>query len=329
MLKNFLCFQAMLLLAAAPAIAQLHVGPTAYIQVSGGTTMMIDSVLLIPSTNLSLNNIKFLHSDTPLAGPSIRSVYTSDVPFNFQGTLGLYYADAQLNGNTAATLQLVYRDGGAGNWITTTGTTVNTTTHFLSRTFAAPVLLSGATAISEGTPLPVTFFDLAAYAEKGRVRLDCEIAVTDDRAIYELERSSDGKKFANLEQIPVAAGRRSYRLYDNEPEMGANYYRLRQVGGTGGIIYSRTHKVMFRNDTQSQLTLYPIPTNGVLYLDFGEIPVNGSNITLTAMDGKVLIHKNLLEQVMSIDLHAYAAGNYVLTYYNGTNARHYKIRKAR
>jgi hypothetical protein len=329
MLKNFLCFQAMLLLTAAPAVAQLYIGPTAYMQVKGGTTMTIDSVLLIPSANLSLNNIKFLHSNTPLMGPSISHVYTTGVPFNFQGTLGLYYADAQLNGNTAATLQLAYRDGGS-NWITTTGTTVNITTHFLSRTFAAPVLLSGVTAASGGVPLPVTIFDLAAYAEQGRVRLDCEIEATDDGAVCELERSSDGKKFAYLEQVPVTTNNRSYRLYDNEPETGANFYRLRQVGETGNIVYSRVCKVIFDNDTRDQLTLYPIPANDILYLNLGASPAKGSYISLTSMDGKALLHKNLSgEQVMSIDLQAYPSGSYVLTYYNGTNVRHYKIKKTK
>lgn len=328
MLKNFLGLQATLLLTAVPALAQLYIGPSAYMQVSAGTTVAVDSVLLIPSADLSLNNINFLHSNTPLAGPGIRYVATSDAPFNFQGTLGLYYTDAQLNGNTAANLQLAYRNGVPGSWITTTGTTVNTATHFLSRTFT-PTVLSGITATSASVPLPVAVLDLAAYSEERHVRLDCEVGLMDDNAGYELERSLDGKKFAYLEQVPVIANRRSYTLYDSRPETGANFYRLRKVGGTGNIVYSRVCKVIFGNDAQDELTLYPVPANDVLYLNLRESPANGSYIILTSMDGKTFLQKELSAQAMTIDLHAYASGSYILAYYNGKNVRHYKINKAK
>jgi hypothetical protein len=328
MLKNFLCFQA-LLLAVAPAGAQLNIGPTAYVRVTVGTTLTIDSISLTPSASLSLNNIKFRHSNTPLVGPSIRSVYTSDVAFNFQGTLGLYYADAQLNGNNVAALQLAYRNGGSGNWITTTGTAVNPTTHFLSRIFAAPVPLSGITAGSTGTPLPITFFNLAAYAEERRVRLDCDLAVTDDHAIFELERSSDGSNFIYLGQLPVTVDRRAYRIYDNEPETGVNIYRLHKVGANGNAMYSRTCKVIFGNEARESISIYPNPVDNMLCLTLGEVPAPESYIMLVSMNGRMLMYKNHLEQVTNIDLHTHPSGNYIVMYYDGASVRRYPITKTK
>ena len=332
MLKKIICFQAFALLAATQALAQLYVGPGASMYVAANTPITTDSLVLIPSVAMTLGSTEFTHSNTPVpglsGGASILQAYTLATPLNFQGTIGLYYTDDELNGNAEPNLQLAYNNGTTGNWVTTTGTTVNTSTHYLSRVFSTPIQFAGITATSTGVALPISILDFTARAEEQRVRLDWEMTVTDP-VVCEVERSADGHRFSALEKVALNTANRTYRIYDNQPLQGTGFYRLRWNEGNGIAKYSPVRSVVMGSPAQQGLTLYPVPVHNRLYLNLSGTAAEGSYVTLASMDGKTLIRKDFSGETMSLDLQVYPTGIYLLTHYNGASIRHYKIDKSK
>jgi hypothetical protein len=329
MLKRIIGVTAIALLFMTQAFAQLYTGATG-LYIKSGTTLATDSLILIPSSDLNLNNTTITHSDTVvqgIGGASIEQLYKLSAPLTFQGTAGMYYNTAQLNGNAAATLALAYNDVVSGNWVTTTGTTVNTGTNYLSETFSTPVQLSGITATTFGVILPITLANFTARAESNSVRLDWEMNTTDKSTFCEVQHAADGKHFNMLEKVMLLAGNHTYNLYDNQPLQGMNFYRLVWQDEAGNKKFSPIRSVLLSNNQQQELMLYPLPAKDLLNISISGNPGIGSYILLSGIDGKVLVRKVFSAKTMSLDLHSYPAGMYILTHYDGSIARQYKVGK--
>lgn len=329
MLKKIIGVAAIASLPMTQASAQLYTG-TIGLYIKSGTTLSTDSLVLIPSADLNLDSTTITYSDTAvqgIGGASIQQVYKLSTPITFQGTAGLYYNTALLNGNAATTLELAYNDVVSGNWITTSGTTVNTGTNYLSQTFGTPVQLSAVTATTFGVILPITLVDFTARAEANRVRLDWEMNITDKNTFCEVQHSVDGKHFRKLEKVSLMTGNHKYSLYDNQPLHGVNLYRLRWEDETGLEKFSSVRSVLFGNNQQQELTLYPLPAKDLLNIIIQDNLRNGSYILLSGIDGKILMRKELSAKTMSLDLHSYPAAMYILTYFDGVSAHQYKIDK--
>lgn len=327
MVKRFLFLPVAAALLHTGAAAQLHVGGTTDMFVKAGTTLTTDSLVLVPSADLTLEDVTIQGNNTVVnglyGGASIVQVSVMSAPISFAGTVGLYYDDAQLNGNLASTLELAYDSG--GYWITTTGTTVNTANHYLSQTFSTPINIASVTATSPGITLPVDLLGFDAQAEGRRARLEWEVAGASDVTSFDLQRSSDGRHFSTLSQLPVVAGRRRYHLYDERPIAGSNYYRLRLLQPGGKEQLSATRSVVFGSN--EGLTLYPVPAHDVLYVALaGEADADGM-FTLAGTDGKVLQYIPCTQRKSSIDLSTYQPGIYLLTYSGGGRIHRYKVEK--
>lgn len=321
----------MLLLApilfVIPLHAQLYTGSTTGMHIKSGTTVSADSLVLIPDADLTITGTLLTVTDTPVTatgGASILMVQHLSNPLLFQGTVGLYYRDDQLNGNTATNLQLAYRDSLPGSWTTTSGTTVNTTAHYLSYTFAAPAQLSMITATSAGVNLPLNLTRFTATAEANRVRLDWDL-FADDIFDIAVQRAADGKHFQTIGTVLADQKQSSYHFFDKAPLAGPNHYRL-YWKDEDKEKFAPIRTVVFRPNSD-KLSLYPLPAADVLHIAFPVPPEQGSYIQLLSIDGKTLFRKNCREHAMSLDMKSYPAGMYLLSWINGGTASHYRIEK--
>lgn len=329
MFKRIISVPAIVLLSMTQTFAQLYTGITG-LYIKSGTTLTTENLILIPSSDLALDSTTITHSDTVvqgISGASIEQLYKLSAPLTFEGVAGMYYNTAQLNGNATATLALAYKDVVSGSWVTTSGTTVNTGINYLSKTFSTPVQLSGITATTFGVILPIMLVDFTASAEGNRVRLDWEMNATDKNTFCEVQHSADGKHFRKLEKVSLIRGNHKYICYDNQPLQGVNFYRLRWEDETGLEKFSSIQSVLFSNNQQQGLTLYPMPARGLLNIGVPGNPGDGSYILLSDINGKILTRKDISTKTTSLNLQPYPAGMYILTHYDGTSVRHYKIDK--
>ncbi|WP_205499657.1 T9SS type A sorting domain-containing protein [Rufibacter psychrotolerans] len=116
------------------------------------------------------------------------------------------------------------------------------------------------------TPLPVELVEFTARAGKqGGVELGWATASEQDNAFFAVERSRDGKTFAEVGRVRgggTTAVRQAYRFTDAAPLAGVSYYRLRQVDFDGGQEYSAVRAVRLAAGQAVGLSLRPNPSRG-------------------------------------------------------------------
>jgi hypothetical protein len=91
-----------------------------------------------------------------------------------------------------------------------------------------------------------------------------------DYTDFTLERSTDGKTFAALSDVP-ATGAGNYSYIDKAPVIGQNQYRLKQQDITGAITYSNVVQILYSNQSDNALisnniSVYPNPVKDVINL---------------------------------------------------------------
>jgi len=126
--------------------------------------------------------------------------------------------------------------------------------------------------------------------------LSWNVAPGMESRLYILQRSADGVSFMDIATLDGEAGKSAYGFYDNHPGTN-NYYRLKMIGFSGGVSYSRII-VLSGRDMVSQVRLAPSITEQPitsLLLSLGR----ESNITYIVADisGHVVV-RNVLHLVM-------------------------------
>jgi hypothetical protein len=128
-------------------------------------------------------------------------------------------------------------------------------------------------ALLEGNaPLPVQLREFTARAEgPAAVRLAWATATELNNAGFTLERSTDGRGFANVGTVDGAGTSNtahSYTFLDGKLPAGANllYYRLRQTDTNGTAAYSPVRTVALNGAANAaQLQVYPNPAHGTVW----------------------------------------------------------------
>lgn len=117
---------------------------------------------------------------------------------------------------------------------------------------------------STNTPLPIELLDLNAKQVDSQVALNWSTASELNNDFFTIERLNEEVDF--FDQIATVKGSgtineaRSYQAYDFVPNVGKNYYRLKQTDFDGKFTYSKILMVDFQEFGES-VSVYPNPTN--------------------------------------------------------------------
>ncbi len=164
------------------------------------------------------------------------------------------------------------------------------------------------------SPLPVTLTSFTAQARLGQVLLRWATATEQSNARFELERSTDGRRFATVHTVAghgTTASASAYSYLDTQPQPGLSYYRLRQVDLGGPSTYSPVVSVQLAEP--AALLAYPTPTTGNLHLDLRPYPAEACEVRVLNTLGQLVQHDRLLGgQVQPLALHHLPAGTYLL-----------------
>ncbi len=132
---------------------------------------------------------------------------------------------------------------------------------------------------------------------------------------YEMERSSNAMNFHISGTIKAGgAGSRQYRFADPAPVTGTVYYRIRQIDTDGSFSYSKI--ISLTSAGLNKLLAYPNPAKGKVVIELGAEYI-GSKVRLVSMTGVVLQQAEVKEEVMTLDISAYASGVYFLQLHDG------------
>jgi hypothetical protein len=121
-----------------------------------------------------------------------------------------------------------------------------------------------------GVQLPVELLTFAATLENSGVSLYWETASEINNHHFDIERSRDGEHFEKIGE-KAGAGNSTvnlyYTIYDPNPFIGINYYRLKQVDFDGTFKYSDKVYVVVYPEA-GMVSVYPNPAQTDLWCDF-------------------------------------------------------------
>ena len=308
-MKRYLLFCQLALLYSFNAAAQFTAGSSGLF-IAAGTDVYIDGLTFRPTTAFSITNKTLTISPVALTGtpPSITRVYTFDAPLTFVGRLGLFYLPSEINGNTETSLQVIYKDV---NVSTTTGSVVNTTTHYIYNDLASPITFSATTAAQPGA-LPVTLAEFTARKEGTAANLNWSTSAESNSDYFEVQHSVDAKSWSVLAKVAAASESSVIKRYgytQSNPVSGSNFYRLKMVDKDQSFAYSRIQELVFAGGLN--MALYPNPVVEKINIrvdNWSEISglqlLNSQGISFFESKGKYLSPE--------IDMKRFPAGLYLL-----------------
>ena len=170
------------------------------------------------------------------------------------------------------------------------------------------------------TILPVELLSFTAQAEGNeRARLNWTTGKEINFSGFDVERSIDGlnwKQIAFVNANANGADNNSYIFYDNNPETGRSYYRLKMMSADGSHQYSAVRSVDFRK-VDGGMRLWPNPAKTFTAVTFTYDRNETGTVSVIASNGIKVINKPVslsrgMNQVSLENLGALSSGVYVV-----------------
>ena len=142
--------------------------------------------------------------------------------------------------------------------------------------------------------LPVELVAFQGRAVNENVLLEWETASEENNDLFEIEHSRDGVQFEIIGSV-IGAGTtgriQTYEFWHNQPQLGSNYYRLKQVDFDGAFEHSEIRVVNFE-PAGVNVTVYPNPaTNNI---NVGILDNTSENsIQLFNSTGRLVLQRNM------------------------------------
>lgn len=122
---------------------------------------------------------------------------------------------------------------------------------------------------------------------------------------FEVQRSQDGVHFQDIRKVyahqGISAGIQDYLAIDNQPSLGTDYYRLRQVDLDGGSAYSRILRVSFRRKGLPY-TFYPNPADQMIHFQLASGATYIRSIRVFDITGKLWLKQSYGSQTLGVDI---------------------------
>lgn len=157
-------------------------------------------------------------------------------------------------------------------------------------------------------PVEMTLFE--AILKEKQVYLDWQTASELNNLGFEIEKSIDGR---NWENIGFVEGKGTtfefsdYQFIDENPAVGINYYRLKQLDTDGQFEFSDIRSIIYNE--LGTIAIYPNPTKDVVVVDLGN---QMANIEIFDLTGRLIMNTNSNNTIQNIDFSNFENGIYVL-----------------
>ena len=146
---------------------------------------------------------------------------------------------------------------------------------------------------SGGTPLPIELLSFDAWAQENQTALlEWVTAVEINNSGFEVERLEGANSWIKIGWVPGVGNSsevQEYHFIDPEPQLGSNYYRLKQIDFDGKYEYTEIKEVYFSNTPGSILSIYPNPVRDRLFLKISGSPEEWIECEIVNMQGQSVI----------------------------------------
>jgi hypothetical protein len=168
--------------------------------------------------------------------------------------------------------------------------------------------------LSPDISLPLTLLNFDAIDNSSSVQLQWQTTREQSMAGFEIERSTDGKKFEPIGSIAVNNGYNlvnNYSFTDLHPLNVKSFYRLKMKDQDGPVTYSRI--IVLRREGAPRVQVFPNPAKNILYVETDA----HETITVQIADatGHILYQQNKTingNTTFAVSIQTLPAGNYYL-----------------
>jgi len=169
-------------------------------------------------------------------------------------------------------------------------------------------------ATSSLSSLPIELLSFNGKKENHAVKLLWATASEINNDHFTIEKSIDGKSWLNIGVVKGALNANqviNYQLYDYNPVMGTQFYRLKQTDLNGMNTYAQI--ISFNFNVEAIQSVYPNPTSAHLNITLNESEENITSFVLYNTMGQVVMRMDKLEGTsFTFDLSAFENGIYIL-----------------
>ncbi len=165
--------------------------------------------------------------------------------------------------------------------------------------------------------LPVELMKFEGELNDEGIQLNWETGSEENNQAFIIERSQDGKNFEAIGRVEgngTTSEQQFYEYLDESPEVGWNYYRLKQVDYDGAFTYSDMLSIY--KTTEGSVSIFPNPLGKGQMLQI-QTELKDVALTIMSVDGKV-VKTQTINGNTQIDCSDLPAGVYI---YNLTNGK--------
>lgn len=291
---------------------------------ASGRSIRLDSILL----NAAFYNTS---SNTKLAIVYSKSGFTTNDSTDVSG--GIDQAGTAVTGSFATPINLANQTGGPTNLYRIAlngatgvtiadGQTLTVRLYFSCSSTGTPryAMIKNVTVKGEAlSPLPLSLISFTGSYNGEAVKLLWKTVNESAMNYFEIERSSNGKDFAAIGKVnAMNASINNYEFTDMSPLTGTNYYRLKVIGKSGEINYSKI--IVFNTKAVNGISVYPNPVRNDLTLNHPKANKNAV-IEIYSSDGRKLLVNNVQSSAVQtiIDVSQLVNGSYLVIYSDGVN----------
>lgn len=187
--------------------------------------------------------------------------------------------------------------------------------------------------VFEGVVLPVELIKFSAAVIDKSVLLKWQTASEIDNEGFEIEESSDGRKFKKVGAVKgqgTSLIQQDYSFQVSSPVNGVSYYRLKQIDFDGHFEYSKVVSVNLKGENKELGEFYPNPSqSGLVNLDY--FAENDEEIMVSVFDmaGKLVFKQTRVKlsgnNNLNFDFSDLNAGIYVLKIGDESNLNYRKL----
>ena len=140
--------------------------------------------------------------------------------------------------------------------------------------------------------LPFSFKSLKAYQKDNGIQVDWNLKTPEDIQSFEVERSFNGRDFSLLGTVKADRNKSEFGYYDQNPQAGKNYYRVKVINRSGGQSCSKIVDALI--SSESQLIIYPNPISNIFSMKLAGIAKGEYTMQLFSNGGQVIVSKKII-----------------------------------
>ena len=189
-----------------------------------------------------------------------------------------------------------------------------------SSTTSAPVSSFSPWIVSSSASLPIVMeYFTGTKLGNGTHQLDWKATCTGPNALFDLERSSDGRSFSAIKNIAADYNRclLPFAHTDLSPLPGKNFYRVRMKDEAGKITYSNIVLLLNGKSGFEIVNLQPNPASSIARLNYSSAQREELQIVITDSKGSMVFRKTVQAvpgvNQEELNVSALAAGTYTLS----------------